>query len=223
MNDYYAATIANWGGRLVIGGYSYASGATTLSGAAVWDGVTWQPLGDNVVDVDRIQVINGELYAFGDFRLPDSTVIATLARYIAPHWEILGSGSNNWVFAAYGDSLYQAGTGLVHGHLAHSLAVRATPPRVLSVPHEGPSTLELSASPNPSVRSTELSFSLPVGARVQLDVLDVGGRVVAKVWSGVLGAGRHSLTWRHHLNSGMYFVELRVGSEKRVRPVVLVQ
>jgi hypothetical protein len=218
----YVYTIANWGGRVVIGGSFTASGATPLPGAAVWDGAAWQPLGDNVVDVDRMQVINGELYAFGGFRLPDGTVIATLARYIGPHWEILGSGSNNFVFAAYRDSLYQAGTGLVHGQLAHSLAVRATPAPVLSVPREGANTLALSASPNPSGRSTVLSVTMPTAGPAQLEVLDVSGRVVAKVWSGILATGRHSLTWRHDLAAGIYFVDLRVGSAKRVRRVVLV-
>ena len=44
---------------MVIGGSFTASGATPLAGVAVWDGVAWQPLGGNAVNVYTLRVIAG--------------------------------------------------------------------------------------------------------------------------------------------------------------------
>ena len=212
---------ANWNGRVVIGGYFTASGANPLPGVAVWDGANWQPLGDNVVAVDRLRMFQGELLASGDFRLPDNTVVETVARYIGPDWQLLGSGSNNYVFEGFNGDLYQAGTGIVHGHVAHSLARRALAP-VLAVPQPESGPLALSASPNPCGRLVRLSFTLPTSGRVRLTLHDVSGREVARPVDRELEAGTHQVAWPTGSAPGIYFVRLQSpGGNRTGRFVVL--
>ena len=206
VNSFVYAT-TTWNGRVVIGGQFTASGAAPLPGVAIWDGASWQPLGSNVEEVERLRVIQGELYASGDFKLPDGSTVETVARYVGPDWELLGSGSNNYIFEAYGTDLYQAGTGLVHGQVAHSLARRPLP-AVLDVPRPGARAVRLSASPNPCGSLVHLAFSLPAGGRVRLSVLDVTGRQVARLVDGVMEAGPHELRWSAPSRAGVYFAVL---------------
>jgi tartrate-resistant acid phosphatase type 5 len=64
-------------------------------------------------------------------------------------------------------------------------------------------------TPNPLQESTEVEFSLPNPAAVQLRVLNNLGQEVATLQQGTLGAGWHRITWqRNGLAAGLYFVQL---------------
>jgi hypothetical protein len=66
-----------------------------------------------------------------------------------------------------------------------------------------PRVLELSAGrPNPFVSGTEMGFGLPKDASVNVSVFDVNGRLVKRLISGALPAGRHAARWDGSDESG---------------------
>ncbi|MEJ2721067.1 MAG: FlgD immunoglobulin-like domain containing protein [bacterium] len=84
-------------------------------------------------------------------------------------------------------------------------------------------------SPNPFGSNTRIEFVLGDGGRTAITVYDVTGRRVANVTDSVLPAGLHSVSWDgaasdgEKLPSGVYFVELRAGSHRTVRKVLLAK
>jgi hypothetical protein len=85
------------------------------------------------------------------------------------------------------------------------------------------------ARPNPFRGQAELSYGLPRGGRVRLDVYDVMGRRVASVLDRVDIAGWGSVAWDgrddagREVGSGTYFLRLESGAEVQVRKVVLAR
>jgi hypothetical protein len=69
--------------------------------------------------------------------------------------------------------------------------------------------------PNPAPGSVEVAFSLPEAGRASLEVLDVRGRVVRALSSGVFPAGTHRTTWDGNdgqgrpAAAGLYFVRMQ--------------
>jgi hypothetical protein len=99
------------------------------------------------------------------------------------------------------------------------------------VPHGSsrPGTLALAVSPNPLPGdSGRLSFVLPAKAHVVADLLDISGRRVRRVLEGDYEAGDHLATLALReprgapLGAGVYFVQMRAGSEAVSRTVVLL-
>jgi len=90
-----------------------------------------------------------------------------------------------------------------------------------------PKALSFSVYPHPA-RRTNLSFSLPTAAHVDLGVYDVTGRKVASLWSGNMPAGEYSRAWAGRdaggkpVSAGVYFYRLKVDNEVRtVRGILL--
>lgn len=70
----------------------------------------------------------------------------------------------------------------------------------------------LSAYPNPFNPEMTFSYRLPEAARVQLQIFNLQGRLIATLVDRVEGAGEHSLEFNGaHLPSGMYFYTLETG------------
>jgi hypothetical protein len=94
-------------------------------------------------------------------------------------------------------------------------------------PHTG---LALSTpAPNPFGSRTLVEFTLPRESDVTLDVLDVGGRRVRSLLLGERrSAGTQTVEWDGRTDrserapSGMYFVRLLAGPERRVQRVVRI-
>ena len=100
-------------------------------------------------------------------------------------------------------------------HVTHDGQI--APP--VGVPPSGtPATLALSRGfPNPTRRQVTFTLSLPEDGHVLARVLDVAGRVVARVANEPMTAGAHSLTWNGNgedgiaAPAGIYVFEIRSG------------
>jgi hypothetical protein len=222
-SNVYAAT--EWLGQPVIGGGFTASGDTPLPGVATWDGSQWQPMGTRAVRVYQLRVQEGELFASGDFRLPDDSVVETIAHWTGTDWHVLGSGSNQYPFATYGGYLYQAGSGLEHGHASHGLA-RMPLGAILDVPRPQSVTghVALAVRQNPVRGRAHFVITLPAAAHARLTVHDVAGRLLATLNDGELTAGEHQFEWAAAgAEPAVYFIRLVTPSLHESRRFVLLR
>ena len=83
--------------------------------------------------------------------------------------------------------------------------------------------------PNPFTVSTEIAYSLPSAAHLELGVYDVSGRKVAGLAQGTELAGRHVVRWDGRnasgrpLPAGIYFVRLNLPGHQEARKIVLAR
>ena len=83
--------------------------------------------------------------------------------------------------------------------------------------------------PNPASGPVQLAFTLPGATDVDVEVLDLQGRVVRTVAHGALAAGRHTVTWDGTdaegclAAPGVYFARVRAAGETATRRVVRVR
>ncbi len=82
--------------------------------------------------------------------------------------------------------------------------------------HDVPTAFAMEQNfPNPFNPSTTIQFSIPVGSRVSLRVVDLLGRGIADLVAGDLEAGEHTVTWYpKDLPSGMYLCRLEAADLK---------
>lgn len=97
------------------------------------------------------------------------------------------------------------------------------PADVDAVEAEG-SSLEVTASPNPSRGATSIRFRLPFEQGVRVGIFDPTGRMVRRLFDGTLSGGTHAIDWDgqdefgHELAAGVYFTRLSTrGEEHAVR------
>lgn len=82
--------------------------------------------------------------------------------------------------------------------------------------------------PNPFNPATEISFSLPEPAKVEIVVFDLAGREVARLAAGDYAAGLHRVRWSAvDAASGVYFYRVKVNGEhtafEQTRKMLLVK
>ncbi len=74
-----------------------------------------------------------------------------------------------------------------------------------------PSSLQISAFPNPFNPATRLTFASPVGGKASLVVYNVLGRRVAELYNGSVASGqRYNAQWGSNLPAGSYFARFTV-------------
>ncbi len=75
-----------------------------------------------------------------------------------------------------------------------------------------PTKIQLAQNyPNPFNPSTNIRFSLPVGAEVKLEIFNILGQRIEQLLAGKREAGEHTVLWKpKSLASGVYFYQLRV-------------
>ena len=83
--------------------------------------------------------------------------------------------------------------------------------------------------PNPFNPQTQLRFTLPAAAQVQLEVYDVLGQKVRSLLATRLAAGIHAVEWDGRddgngaVASGTYFVRLRSEGRIAMRKILLLR
>jgi hypothetical protein len=83
--------------------------------------------------------------------------------------------------------------------------------------------------PNPFNSGTQLTFTLPAPASVELSVYNALGQLVGAILDETLSAGRHQINWaahdqnRHPLPSGVYFYRLQADGVGATRKMVLLR
>ena len=83
--------------------------------------------------------------------------------------------------------------------------------------------------PNPFNAATNISFNLPEGGQVKLQVYDLLGRSVVTLQDGFLQAGSHTMVWDGRsaagfdLASGVYFYRLQAGSFDKTKKMLLIK
>ncbi len=83
--------------------------------------------------------------------------------------------------------------------------------------------------PNPFNPVTTIRLELPELSHVTLEIIDVGGRVVATPIHGTLAAGSHDVEWRgldpagHRVSSGIYLYRLTTPGCRQTRKMLLLE
>ncbi len=79
-------------------------------------------------------------------------------------------------------------------------------------------------APNPFNPMTEIKFNLPRSMNATLRVYNVRGQVVTTLKSGIMSAGRHSVTWdaRNHA-SGVYFYRLETPDFSETKKMIMLK
>ena len=82
------------------------------------------------------------------------------------------------------------------------------------------SSLDLLVSPNPFQQSTNIQFTLPALAQVQVLIYNSEGSLIRELVNTNLPAGDHNITWNetsvHSAPAGMYFCQVRILSENKI-------
>jgi PKD repeat protein len=83
-----------------------------------------------------------------------------------------------------------------------------------------PGLLALRVSPNPSRGESVIELSLPLAERVRVTVIDLSGRQVREIVTGLLPAGEHAMRWDGRdaagraVGAGVYFVTAEAGDRR---------
>jgi len=78
--------------------------------------------------------------------------------------------------------------------------------------------------PNPFNSSTLISYSLPHGSHVSIDIYDILGRHVQTLFDSQQQAGYHRELWQaNNIPSGLYFYKLQAGDHTETRKMVLLK
>ena len=84
-------------------------------------------------------------------------------------------------------------------------------------------TLE-SAYPNPFNPVTNITFSLPVSMDIELNVIDLQGRLVQTIMDGMQAEGQHHAVLNgKDLSSGVYFIQLLTNEGIHYSKVILLK
>ena len=78
--------------------------------------------------------------------------------------------------------------------------------------------------PNPFNPTTNISYTLPKGGKVKIDVFNIQGQKVATLVNGYMSSGSHMVTFNaSHLASGIYTYRLVSGNFVQVKKMTLIK
>jgi hypothetical protein len=122
-----------------------------------------------------------------------------------------------------GSAVFQDATGFTDNPMLFYLYAW-NPPGVEEHKTEAPMRLALNIAPNPSVRNTQISYTLSKAGTVSLNVYSVDGRLVETVYNGDRDAG----VYTENLNAGQfangtYFVVFEAANAQITKSLVVVR
>jgi len=89
--------------------------------------------------------------------------------------------------------------------------------------------IQLQNYPNPFNPATSISFSLPVGRNIELEIYNMKGQKVRQLISDQRSAGQHSVFWNGKddnnktVSSGIYFYKIKAGEFQSTRKMLLMK
>ncbi len=118
--DSNVLALAEYNGKLIVGGGFTTAGGVTSPKIASWNGQQWTPLGGGLGPsgaVSALAVYNGKLIAGGSFNapVPGGQEAHCIAQWNGTTWQTMGSGMSNMIspfvsaMAVYNGELYAGG------------------------------------------------------------------------------------------------------------------
>ena len=89
---------------------------------------------------------------------------------------------------------------------------------------EKPTRYSLNVSPNPVRTRTTISFSMDKASQVNIDLINLSGRVEDRIFAGNLAGGKHRISYeiKKRLTSGPYFVRLNHNGANALKKVTIL-
>jgi len=219
-------------GKLIVGGQFLEGGGIPAPHIASWVGSNWEAVGDGTDDwVHALGEFQGCLVAGGAFNTAGGEETSRLAQWNGSAWSGYGDGVQDWVNALQpiDDHLYVGGIFQEAGGLASYYLARWDYDPTSAAPEMADlarASLRLT-SPNPATDRIELSFELQGPAQVQLDLIDVQGRVIFNLHRGSAPTGLSrisaSLGEIGPISPGVYFARLTAGREEHALKVMVAE
>ncbi|MCP4580669.1 MAG: T9SS type A sorting domain-containing protein [candidate division Zixibacteria bacterium] len=98
---------------------------------------------------------------------------------------------------------------------------------IVAVDEEAPvpsDFVTLNSYPNPFNAATTLDFTLAEPLAVELEIYNISGQLIEKLYQGYLPAGQHTFRWdANNCSSGVYFSKLIAGDTQVVNRLVLLK
>jgi hypothetical protein len=83
---------------------------------------------------------------------------------------------------------------------------------------------DLSANPNPAVWHTTICFNLHEASQVNIDLIDLTGRMILPVYHAYTQPGEHKISCATgNLNDGVYFLHLQAGTKRLSKKIIVMQ
>jgi hypothetical protein len=118
--------------------------------------------------------------------------------------------NNGWIVGLNGTILHTSNGGAWVSDPQHALEI--------------PSSITLSAYPNPFNAVTRLHFNLARTGRVDLQVFDLNGRLVETLASKTFNAGEHEIRFDgKNLATGVYLARMQSGSFSATQKLMLIK
>jgi len=87
-----------------------------------------------------------------------------------------------------------------------------------------PSTVNISAYPNPFNAATRITFNTNTAGNVKADIYDILGRHVANIVNEYLYPGYHSVVWKPEaISTGQYYLKLDYGSAVNTQKMLYIK
>ena len=190
------------------------------SGAAT----SWNPDADGIVGA--LAVGTGAVYAAGDF-----AHIGGAARNRLAALDLTSGAALPWTdivgvpdirsFALSGSRVLIGGNFTNLAGVPQRNLACVSAPGTVGVEGTALRAAEIrSVAPNPARGLVRIEYALSSAAPVRLQVVDVAGRVRARLFEGTREAGLHSFVWQADLPSGVYFAVLDAGARRSVMRLV---
>ncbi len=202
---------------------------------AAWNGASWYEPGGGLVGsyVIALESLNGLLIAGGDFTGGGAISMTRIGILDGGDWAALGDGVNGMVrtIAVQGNAIFAGGAFDYAGGLPSQHMGRWDDPDVgVGEPLPANTLLRMPAPfPNPANPGVTIPVRLDGDAHVTIEVYDLAGHRVRRLWDGVLPAGDRAFTWDGTTDtgrpapSGAYVARAITATETTSRPFALVR